>query len=722
MSGFVHVTECQVLCQGRKFDKIDTWLRQFLDLWQGSRALESPMESLAPLLMTSIVVCILMGGVLLYLRGRNGARYLTYWGASFFLIGFQHSFAIWAAFQAPHPIYGAFLNLTTLFAGSLVLVGTYALLKRRPPIIWFVPALLIAIWTLVSPFWGVSFLAATAPAFWFRGLTDMFAGIIILGQRREGAGHKIAAWGLILWGAHQLDYPLLRNVEWIAPWGFALGMVLGFVVGVGLMMAHYEIARRELATSEDEFRSLFENSFDGIFRADENGKLIRVNPALEAILGYENGGLEGLSRHDLTANYVTEAVDASDSEGVEQIWNRADGRQVHVILRTRETSSSNGKIIEGSVRDITQTQMLQEQLNLARRMDSLGRLAGGIAHDFNNILTAILGSVDLVEMELQAKQSPTKTLEMMRMSTLKAAELSSQLLAFTRQRTGEAAPSLVRTSVENTESMLRRLLPDTISLLVKNEAPEVYSLAEPGQLARVILNLAINAQDAMPDGGVLEIKVSLAEPQKVLLEVSDTGVGIDPDILQQIFEPFFSTKGAGTGLGLANVFMLVESMGGEVTVESAMGKGSKFRVILPITAPPETVKVVASQNKTPTVSDGPRILLVEDRDLVRKSIQATLEHAGYVVVCANNGAVGLQVMKEQGDQIDLVLTDVLMPVMSGPALIDELLILRPNLKFLMISGHPDDELAQFGLLDRHFLAKPFSATELLEKLKAIRES
>lgn len=679
------------------------------------------MESLAPLLMTSIVVCILMGMVLLYLRGRNGSEYLKYWGASFFLIGSQHGFAIWAAFQAPHPIYGAILNLTTLCAGGLVLVGTYSFLNRRAPKIWFIPAALIAIWTLASPFWGVSFLAATAPAFWFRGLTDMFAGAIILCQRREGAGRKITAWGLIFWGAHQLDYPMLRNVEWLAPWGFALGMILGFVVGVGLMMAHYEIARRELATSEDEFRSLFENSFDGIFRADEEGRLLRVNPALESMLGYQNGDLNGLSRHNLTANQELDIVDSSDGEGVEQIWKRADGRLVHVILRTRESTSIKGKIVEGSVRDITQTQMLQEQLNLARRMDALGRLAGGIAHDFNNILTAILGSVDLVEMELDAKQSPKRTLEIMRMSTLKAAELSSQLLAFTRQRSGESTPSLVRTAIENTESMLRRLLPDTISLLVNNEAPDVYCLAEPGQLARVILNLAVNAQDAMLDGGVMEINVSLVDSTKLLLEVRDTGVGIDPDILQQIFEPFFSTKGAGTGLGLANVFMLVESMGGEVAVESAIGEGSNFRVTLPIAEPPDTVEVVTAQNNAQKVNDGPRILLVEDRDLVRQSIRATLEHAGYEVVCAANGEEGLKVMRDQGDQIDVVLTDVLMPVMNGPALIDELLILRPNLNFLMMSGHSDDQLEHFGLLDRHFLPKPFSTKDLLEKLKAVCE-
>jgi PAS domain S-box-containing protein len=680
------------------------------------------MESLAPLLMTSIVVCLLMGVVLLYLRGRNGSEYLTYWGASFFLVGFQHSFAIWAAFQSPNPIYGALLNLITLIAGGCVLVGTYLLLNRRIPKMWFVPAALIAIWTLVSPFWGVGFLAATAPAFWFRGLTDIFAGTIILCQRREGAGRKIAAWGLILWGTHQLDYPILRNVEWIAPWGFAVGMVFGFIVGVGLLMAHYEIARRELATSEDEFRSLFEHSFDGIFRANEDGKLLRVNPALEIMLGYETGRLEGLCCHDLTANHAADAVNPNDGEGVEQIWKRADGRHVHVILRTRESSSTNGKIVEGSVRDITQTRMLQEQLNLARRMDSLGRLAGGIAHDFNNILTAILGSVDLLEMELDAKRSPTRTLEMMRMSTLKAAELSSQLLAFTRQRSGEAKPELVKTALENTESMLRRLLPDSVSLLVQNDAPEVCCLAEPGQLARVVLNLAINAQDAMPDGGVIEINLRRRDSKRVLLEVCDTGVGIDADILQQIFEPFFSTKGTGTGLGLANVFMLVESMGGEVSVESAIGEGSKFRVTLPIAQPPENVEIAASQNHARTEISGPRILLVEDRELVRKSIRATLEHAGYEVVCAANGKEGLKVMRDQGDQIDVVLTDVLMPVMSGPALIDELLVLRPNLNFLMMSGHSDDELEHFGLLDRHFVAKPFSTAQLLEKLKAVRES
>ncbi len=667
-------------------------------------------------------MCNLIGCVLLYLRGRQGSEYLTYWAISFFIVGFQHAFAIVVSLQSPHLIYGGLLNLTTLVAGGFVLVGTYSFLNRRAPKIWFLPATIIAVWTIASPFWGVSFLAATAPAFWFRGTTDMFAGIIMLRQRREGAGPKIAGLALLLWGFHQLNYPVLRPVEWFAPWGFALGMVLGFTVGVGLLMAHYEIARRELAASEDEFRSLFENSVDGIFLADENGKFLKVNPALERILGYDSGVMLGLTVQDLEATHGPLADDTGTSEDVDQIWKRTDGRQIHVIIRTRSTQSGNTTAVMGSVRDVTHTQMLQEQLNLERRMDALGRLAGGIAHDFNNILTAVLGSVDLVELEIEAKQSPTATLEVLRMSTLKAAELSSQLLAFTRQRSGDSGPIRLGDALDNTEAMLHRLLPDTVSLQVKDNTPMAYCSAEPGQLERVILNLAVNAQDAMPRGGVLEIETSMADPSTVLLTVRDSGVGIDAQILHQIFEPFFSTKGGdGTGLGLANVFMLVESMGGAIEVDSAIGRGSTFTVKLPLSASPALAPADATKSETKDrkTLQGPRLLLVEDRELVRNSIQAILQHAGYQVTTAVNGEEALKVMARSGHEIDVVLTDVLMPIMSGPALIDQLLVLRPDLNFLMMSGHPEDELEHFGLLDRHFLAKPFSASALLDKLEKV---
>lgn len=675
------------------------------------------MDSFTSQLAGSGLVALLIGAVLLYLRDRDHAPYMDCWARAFFASAIRQVAAIFTALNGPHVAADLIMHLAILVEGLLLLRGTYQFLGRDVPKRWLYVAATVGAWTMAAPFLNVGFLATTLPLFAFRGMSDLVAAHSLLSKNDRQIGALVAGIAFLLWGIHRLNYPFLRPVPWFAPWGFMLAAFFGVAVGVGLLMMHYEKARRELAQQEEEFRSLFENALDGYFRADHAGVLLNVNPAFAAMLERPAEQLIGKNLEEFTSQ--TAPWTDTNLDGLEQTWRRPDGRPVHVLLRVRELQRKGQTYFEGSVRDISQTRMMQEQLDLARRMDALGRLAGGIAHDFNNILTAIMGGVDLAEMELADGTSPQANLAIIRLSARKAAELAAQLLAFTKQRQGEASPVRIDTAISNTEAMLRRLLPEHVHLIVRKDGGTAHCLAEPGQIERIVLNLAVNAQDAMPRGGTLEIETQTdAERTHATLIVRDSGQGMDPDILQQIFEPFFSTKlDRGTGLGLANVYKIVESLGGAISVKSAIGHGSEFRVKLPIV---DTAVGLEHTFETPlpTVDGSPLVLLVEDRDFVRRSTQRILERSGYRVLATRDGAEALQVAQSKLDTIDVVLSDVMMPRKSGPELIHELRLLRPALPCVLMSAHTEEDLSDE--LAANFLAKPFTAVELILKLENAR--
>lgn len=675
------------------------------------------MDSFAAQLAGSGLVALLIGAVLLYLRDRDQAPYMDCWARAFFASAIRQAAGLFTALYGPHVAADLIMHLAILVEGLFLLRGTYQFLGRSVPKRWLYVAAAVGAWTVAAPFLNVGFLAKTLPLFAFRGMSDLVTAHSLLARKDRQIGALVAGTAFLLWGIHRLNYPFLRPVQWFAPWGFMLAAFFGVAVGVGLLMMHYEKARRELAQQEEEFRSLFENALDGYFRADHHGVLLNVNPAFAAMLERPAEQLIGKNLDEFTSQTATWTD--TNLDGLEQTWRRPDGRPIHVLLRVRELQRKGQTVFEGSVRDISQTRVMQEQLDLARRMDALGRLAGGIAHDFNNILTAIMGGVDLAEMELADGTSPQANLAIIRLSARKAAELAAQLLAFTKQRQGEASPVRIDTAIGNTEAMLRRLLPEHVNLIVRKDGGTAHCLAEPGQIERIVLNLAVNAQDAMPRGGTLEIETQTdAERHHATLIVRDSGQGMDPDILQQIFEPFFSTKlDRGTGLGLANVYKIVESLGGAISVKSAIGHGSEFRVKLPIV---DTAVGLEHTFETPlpTVDGSPLVLLVEDRDFVRRSTQRILERSGYRVLATRDGAEALQVAQSKLDTIDVVLSDVMMPRKSGPELIHELRLLRPALPCVLMSAHTEEDLSdEFAA---NFLAKPFTAVELILKLENAR--
>ena len=380
--------------------------------------------------------------------------------------------------------------------------------------------------------------------------------------------------------------------------------------------------------------------------------------------------------------------------------------------------------------DITERKQLEAQLRQAQKMDAVGRLAGGIAHDFNNLLTAIRGYSEMLMTTLPPGTRPHDAAAHIHRSSLRASSLTEQLLVFTRRRPQESRVVQVNDIVQSMASMLRRLVGEDIELVLELGPATSRVRIDPSQVEQVLLNLAVNARDAMPGGGRLTIAtgdgVDREGRNRVVLTVRDTGGGIDEATLPHIFEPFFTTKdvGKGTGLGLSIVYGVVTQAGGDITVESVPGRGSAFHVWLPRV---EEVNAQAAP-ATPMPKSGPgggeTILLVEDDEDVRDYVRFVLRQAGYQVLDACDGGLGLRVLESYSGEIHLVLSDIVMPEMSGPEMASRALVLRPAMKVLHMSGYPGDSVSRHAELmaAAAFLQKPFSAETLTRAVRAALDS
>lgn len=388
-----------------------------------------------------------------------------------------------------------------------------------------------------------------------------------------------------------------------------------------------------------------------------------------------------------------------------------------------------------SIKDSTEEKRLKIQVAQATKMQAVGQLAGGVAHDFNNILTGILGHCDLMLMRHAPGDIDYDDIQQIRNNANRAAGLTRQLLAFSRQQTLRPQILQLPDVVAEISNLLKRLMGEQVELVVKHGRGLGSVRADPGQLEQVIVNLAVNARDAMPDGGRLTIQtygVTAADVRRIgsdilpiadytALSVSDTGTGIAPDLLPKIFEPFFTTKevGKGTGLGLSTVYGIVKQSGGFIFADSALGEGTSFVIYLPvhIAEAGETPELMRPRQKPTELWGSGTVLLVEDEDMVRSVAERALARHGYDVITATNGEEGLLVLKDRPD-IDLLVSDVVMPMMDGPALGRHARALFPGMPIIFMSGYAEEQLRQSIALDNvEFLPKPFSFQKLAEVVR-----
>jgi PAS domain S-box-containing protein len=504
-----------------------------------------------------------------------------------------------------------------------------------------------------------------------------------------------------------------------------------------------------LRASEAGYRALFQNVLDGVYRTTPDGRILAANSALVRILGFDSEAQ--LRETDITAdlyvnpeerrNWAQRLEEEGEVRNVEVNLRRRDGRPIVALENARVIRDDAGRVsyFEGTLTDITDRKKLEEQLRQSQKMEAVGRLAGGVAHDFNNLLTAIKGYSELSLGRLDARDPIRKDLEEIRKAANRAEALTHQLLAMSRRQVLKPRVLDLGSVVGDLEKMLRRLIGEDIELTTVAEEPLGHVKADPGQLEQVVLNLVVNARDAMPRGGKLTIRlantdvdektagqgVDLEPGEYVTLSVEDTGCGMDVETRARIFEPFFTTKGhgKGTGLGLSTVYGIVRQSGGHTQVESEPGCGTSFRIFLPRVS--ERLDPAATREATDRMPGGTEtILVVEDEEAVRTLVCEVLGKHGYRVLEARNGGEAIAVCEDHEGEIDLLLTDVVMPEMDGQSLRRHLAPARPGMKVLFMSGYTDDAIEEHGLLspETSLLQKPFTLGSLLAKVREILET
>jgi len=525
-----------------------------------------------------------------------------------------------------------------------------------------------------------------------------------------------------------------------------VGLVLVFDLYVVYQQLQIARMRRRLVEREEFFQLISENVVDMIAVVDSNGKRVYNSPSYHRILGYALDELEATSSfeqvHPDDRQIVVDAAADARRTGVgrriEYRMRHKDGSWVFLESTASPVVNAKGEVENLVIvnRDISERRRLEEQLRQSQKMDAIGRLSGGVAHDFNNLLGVIIGYAEILQERIPETDSMRAPVDQIIKAGSRASSLTKQLLAFSRQQVLEPKVLVLNAVVSDTEKMLRRLIGEDIELLTSLDPALGKIRADQGQIEQVIMNLVVNARDAMPEGGRLVIETANFEIDDkfarryaypvlpgsyILLTVSDNGIGMDTATQQRIFEPFFTTKekGKGTGLGLSLVYGVVKQSGGYIDVVSTRGKGTTFNIYLPR----------VGQNVVETKTIGPdhpeelrgteTILLAEDEDTLRALTRHLLELYGYRVLEACDGNQALRLSEQTTDEIHVLLTDVVMPGISGRILADQLKQKRTDLKVVFMSGYTGQRVGEKEILEPGslFLQKPFTREGLARKIR-----
>ena len=557
--------------------------------------------------------------------------------------------------------------------------------------------------------------------------------------RRTGVGktleyrlrHKNGEW-LVL----ESTSSVIRNADGLP----------GKLVIVNRDVTERKRAEESLRRLETGFRSVVEDAPYGIYRASTAGRFLQVNPALQKMLGYDS--TDELLAKDLPSQVFRHAGEyqrltellarTEEIKDLEMEWRRKDSTPITVRCSGRRVNDERGGLayLEAFAEDVTEKRILERQLRMAQKMEAIGRLSGGIAHDFNNLLGVIIGYSRVLKRELGANNPLAEHALEIEKAGQRAASLTKQLLAFSRQQVLTPAVLNLNALASDMEKMLPQLLGEDIEVSLLLDPALGNVKADQSQIEQVIMNLAVNARDAMPMGGKLKIETSNVELDQayvwshpgskvgsfVLLAVTDTGTGMDAATLTHIFEPFFTTKelGKGTGLGLATVYGIVKQSNGYIGMESVVGKGTSFQIYLPRHAGQPVVDDLKTDSPD-NLRGSETILLVEDSEPLRKLANTFLESRGFRVLSAESGEDALKVAERFGGPFDLLLTDVIMPGINGRLLAENLLPRQPGMKVLYMSGYTDSFIAGHGVLDPgiHLLHKPFIEEVLIRKVREV---
>ncbi len=578
------------------------------------------------------------------------------------------------------------------------------------------------------------------------GTTHFLAAYIIYYPVYWQEGYVKAATALISIIGAIMFIPLIPKALSLPSLQNALEEIKGLNKTLEKQLEEQTIAEKAKTESESRLRTLLQTIPDLIWLKDTDGVYLSCNAMVEHLFGAGEADIVGKTDYDFFDRELADFFRENDrkvmaagkpSSNEELLTFAHDGH--HALMHTIKTPmrDDNGNLIGvlGIARDITKRKKLEDQLRQSQKMEAIGTLAGGVAHDFNNILTAIIGFGSMAKMRIKDDEKTKEFIEEMLASANRAAELTHSLLAFSRKQTIILKQVDLNNLVRKINKMLVRVIGEDIELKIMLINRELAVMADTAQIEQILLNLATNARDAMPDGGALTIQTDMVNVDSsyaeahlfentgmhAVLTVSDTGMGMDHETTENIFEPFFTTTeaGKGTGLGLAMVYGIIKQHGGNINVYSEPGKGTTFSVYLPmVNAAAEEEPETSRQ--TPFGS-GETILLAEDDARVRKVVKMCLEEHGYNTIEAENGEQAVRMFKENEDKVSMVVMDVIMPVINGREAYRAIKNIKPDVKTIFMSGYTDDIIAKKGVLDEEadFISKPIVPDSLLRKIREV---
>ncbi len=521
------------------------------------------------------------------------------------------------------------------------------------------------------------------------------------------------------------------------------------IIGISLCIrdiTKHKIIENKLKNSEVRYRKFFEEDLTGDLILKPDGKIISCNPAFINIFKFNS--IEDAIEcnfstlypdNDSWETFLNRLRKAKKLESFKQEYHDNHGKPLYIIENVVGSFSEEGGLIEikSYLMDVTEQKKLEDQFSQSQKMEAIGRLAGGVAHDFNNLLTAIIGYSEILMNEKDLNNTHYNYVKEIKLAGIRAASLTGQLLAFSRKQI--IKPKVVNPNelITNLKMMLTRIIGEDIDLVTKLDPELGFIKADPGQMVQLIMNLAVNARDAMPEGGKFMIETwnfyldesccqqftEVQEGDYVLLSLCDTGHGMDTETIKHIFEPFYTTKeqGKGTGLGLSMVYGIVKQCGGDIMVKSEVNRGTTFNIYFPRSYDAndkreEGIGQMESLNGTET------ILIVEDEEVVRSMMSTVLESLGYTIFAAENGNEAMHICNQNhGVQISLLITDIVMPEMGGFALAESLITRHPEIKVLFISGYSDITIINKIMQNDNvsFLQKPFSPQLLAQRIREI---
>jgi PAS domain S-box-containing protein len=555
---------------------------------------------------------------------------------------------------------------------------------------------------------------------------ETLTGVEVHRQKRDGSSVAVSLSATPLWDASNK----VRGI-------------IGFLTDI----TERKRAEEALRAAEEKYRGIFENALEGVYQSTPDGKYVSANPALARMFGFDSPQELTDTRNDITnqeyvtpqsrADFVRELENRGVVRNFEYQAYRRDGKAIWVSANAHAVRDTEGRILyfEGTVQDITQSRELEQQLRQMQKIEAVGRLAGGVAHDFNNILMAISSYADLLYGKTPESDARRRYIDEISKATDRAASLTQGLLAFSRKQVISPKVLDLNALIAAQTEMLKRLIPENIELRFMPGDALGRVRVDPGQVEQIVMNLVINARDATPNGGTILLETSNAElDQKdcglqhpaqsgryVMIAVSDSGCGMSAETQAHIFEPFFTTKeqGKGTGLGLAIVFGIVKQSGGYIFLHSEPDHGSTFKIYLPQVEAADQTEDDESSDRS--FRGNETILLVEDEDAVRESASEYLAENGYTVLKAKHGPDALKIADQHSRPIHLMLTDLIMPQMSGRELSERITSVHPETKVLFMSGYSNNLLSNEQILDpKHvLLQKPFRLSVLGKRITEI---